>query len=184
MYYNAYPSRGYWAEQGWSSTGGYVDGTSGPLFAFGHGLSYTTFDYGDLTIELSAEQEAVAHVSAVVTNAGAREGSEVVQLYISDRFSSVTTPVKELRGFSKVRLRPGESRVVQFTLTASDLALLDAEGSRVLEAGVFDIMVGSSSADIRLRGELEVAHEKRLPGKVHLSSGPLDQDASLLMDGR
>jgi beta-glucosidase len=91
-------------------------------------------------------------VSADIKNAGGRAGEEVVQLYLEDVIASVATPVKELRGFARVRLEPGETKTVRFELTADDLALLDRDLKRVVEPGEFRIFVGSSSEDIRLKG--------------------------------
>ena len=119
------------------------------LWEFGHGLSYTKFDYSNLRV-------SPAEVSVDVVNSGARDGSEVVQLYLNDVVASVSRPLKELRGFQKVGLRAGEKRTVRFALTRDDLSMLDAEGRRVVEPGTFRAMVGHSSSDIRLTGEFEV----------------------------
>jgi beta-glucosidase len=84
------------------------------------------------------------------------KGEEVAQLYINDVISSITTPIKELKGFSRISLDPGETKTVKFNLTPEDLSLLDLNMKEVVEPGVFEVMVGSSSEDIRLKGELEV----------------------------
>lgn len=167
-YYNALPSKDYWIREGWVGSGGYVDGSGRPLFAFGHGLSYTTFAYEDLRVAASSVDGVVADVSLVVRNTGERKGREVVQLYVGDRVSSVATPLLELRGFEKVTLGAGEEATVRFELRPEHLALLDGDMRRVVEAGVFDVLVGAASDDIRLRGELRVAETTVLDGAIPL----------------
>ncbi|MGA2496453.1 MAG: glycoside hydrolase family 3 C-terminal domain-containing protein, partial [Tepidisphaeraceae bacterium] len=134
----------------------YVKGE--PLFAFGHGLSYTEFTYSNL--QLGAQQiPATGRVSVNVTvqNTGRRAGDEVVQLYVHDVECSVTRPSKELRGFDRITLNPGEKKTVTFTLPAEKLAFWDQKTHGFLvEPGRFDIMVGSSSGDIRAKGQVEV----------------------------
>lgn len=148
VYYNHMPSK----------TGRhYVDMPITPLWAFGHGLSYTQFEYSNLS--LSAREigaRGSVQVSADVANTGSRAGQEVVQLYIHDLIASVSRPVKELRGFQKVDLQPGEKKTVRFTLTPDELALYDRQMVRRVEPGAFEVMVGSSSEQIRLRGSFEV----------------------------
>src|SRR6266542_4141928 len=130
---------------------------NGALYYFGHGLSYTTFDYSNLRITpLQQRSGARVTVSFDVRNSGAREGDEVVQLYTRDLVSSVTTYEKNLRGFERVHLRPGETRTVTFTLNDPDLALWDPSMRFVVEPGMFRVMVGSSSEDIRLKGEFRI----------------------------
>jgi beta-glucosidase len=132
-------------------------GVTGVLYPFGHGLSYTDFRYSNLTI---SPQELSSHSPVTVTfdveNTGRIAGDEVVQLYTNDETSSVTTYVKNLRGFKRIPLRAGEKRSVSFTLTPDDLSLLDGTGTWVVEPGRFKVMVGRSSADIRLEGEFAV----------------------------
>ncbi len=130
----------------------YHDTDIGPLFAFGHGLSYTRFGYGALSIEPRGDATVIG---VVVSNDGAVAGDEVVQLYIRDPVASVARPVAELRGFAGVSLAPGERRTVRFTLAHAQLALWKA-GAWVIEAGTIEVMVGSSSADIRQRGRFTV----------------------------
>ena len=128
---------------------GYLLANQEPLFPFGHGLSYTTFAYDNL--EVSPPQIGVggqAEVSVDVTNTGKIAGDEVVQLYIRDQVSSVTRPIKELKGFERITLEPGEARTVTFTITPDKLSFLDVHMERVVEPGLFDIMVGSSSAQL------------------------------------
>jgi beta-glucosidase len=130
---------------------------NGALYYFGHGLSYTTFAYSNLKIT-PARQTARGNVtvSLDVKNTGAREGDEVVQLYTRDLVSSVTTYEKNLRGFERVHLQPGETRTVTFTLKPEDLALWDRSMRFVVEPGAFRVMVGSSSEDIRLKGDFDI----------------------------
>jgi beta-glucosidase len=135
----------------------YVDLTGQPLFPFGFGLSFTTFDYSALRIEpaqMASTDSTI--VRCIVTNSGGIAGDEVVQLYIRDVLASMARPVMELKGFQRVRLAPGESREVRFTLDTSHLRMLDENMNWVVEPGVFRVMVGGSSKDIRLRGELVV----------------------------
>lgn len=155
VYYNAKKSKAYWIDQGWGKP--YVDMEPGPLFPFGHGLSYTTFVYSRLrTSAAKIGRGDTLSVSADIRNTGSRPGEEVVQLYIEDVISSVATPAKELRGFMRIRLEPGETRTVRFDLTPDDLALYDRDLRRVVEPGEFRIFIGSSSEDIRLKGHFSV----------------------------
>jgi beta-glucosidase len=154
-YYNYKPSKEYWTSTGWGRR--YVDMPATPLYDFGYGLSYTQFDYANLRIspEITGPQGEV-HIAVDVRNAGSRQGEEVVQLYLRDEIASVSRPVKELRGFEKIALDPGETRTVNFKLTRDDLIMLDQNLHPVVEPGVFKVMVGHSSAGIRLTGEFEV----------------------------
>jgi beta-glucosidase len=154
VYYNFKKSKRFWTRQ---LARGYVDMDSRPLYPFGHGLSYTRFAYSDLA--LSAKEiapDAGVEVRLRVKNVGDRPGAETVQLYIEDVVSSVATPAEQLRGFAKLALAPGEAQTCTFHLGPDDLALLDADLRRVVEPGQFRVMVGSSSADIRLSGEFQV----------------------------
>ncbi len=127
----------------------YVDMTREPLFPFGFGLSYTTFAVSNVRVSpASIGPAGRAEVSADVTNTGAVKGDEVVQLYIHDVVSSVTRPTKELRGFERVTLNPGEKKTVTFTLGPDELSLIDRRMKRVVEPGTFDIMVGTSSTQL------------------------------------
>ncbi len=155
VYYNYMPSKEYWIKKGYSRA--YVDMSPLPLYEFGFGLSYTTFQYSNLQImpqELGPAGEVV--VSVDVTNTGKRYGREVVQLYIDDVISSMVTPIKELRGFEKISLAPSETKTVTFNLRHEHLSFLDKHLEPVVEPGVFEIMVGSSCEDIRLKGKFEV----------------------------
>jgi beta-glucosidase len=130
---------------------------NGALYYFGHGLSYTTFAYGNLKI--TPEKQALdgnVTVSFDVKNTGAREGTEIAQLYTRDVVSSVITYEKNLRGFERVNLKPAESKTVTFTLKPEDLEMLDINMKWIVEPGMFKIMIGSSSEDIRLNGQFEI----------------------------
>jgi beta-glucosidase len=129
---------------------GYLFDSREPLFPFGFGLSYTTFEIG--APELSASSipaNGSVTVNASVRNTGKVAGDEVVQLYLRDMVSSVTRPMKELRGFKRVSLAPGASTTVSFTLDANAFALWDKDMKHVVEPGEFQIMVGSSSTDVK-----------------------------------
>lgn len=129
-----------------------------PTFPFGHGLSYTTFKYGKATVDkASAKKGETFTITVPVTNTGSREGKETVELYISDLKSSVDRPVKELKGFSKVSLLPGETKDVKFTINEADLSFFDADKHEwVCEPGDFEALIGASSADIRSKVKFNV----------------------------
>jgi beta-glucosidase len=151
FYYDYKHSKQYWLEEGWGNS--YADIDWRPLYEFGHGLSYTAFAYANLNIgpEKTGTQGSV-RVRMEVRNTGARAGMETVQLYVRDLKSSVVTPVKMLKGFEKVHLEPGEARTVEFRLGPEHLSLYDRNMNRVVEPGDFEVMVGSSSEKIHLRG--------------------------------
>lgn len=130
---------------------------SGFLYPFGFGLSYTAFSYSDLKINADDFKTAgVIKVDFKLTNTGKVKGDEVAQLYFQDEISSVTTYVKNLRGFQRITLKPGETKSVAMTLTAHDLSLLDQKMQRVVEPGWFKIMIGASSEDIRLTDRIKL----------------------------
>ncbi|MEK7226421.1 MAG: fibronectin type III-like domain-contianing protein [Bacteroidota bacterium] len=128
-----------------------------PLFPFGHGLSYTNFEYSDIKLSRNntGKTESTT-VSFKIKNTGTRDGDEVVQLYIRDVLSSVARPVMELKGFQRVHLKAGESKVVSFAVTPDMLSMLDINMKEVVEPGEFRIMIGSSSRDIKLKETLIV----------------------------
>jgi beta-glucosidase len=135
----------------------YLDVTGWPLFPFGHGLSYTEFEYGNLRLsapEIAAGDSAV--VRFAVQNIGAMAGDEVVQLYIHDEVASVARPVAELKGFQRVFLAPGETKALQFVIRPEMLTMLDRDLKPVIEPGDFRILIGASSRDIRLHTTLTV----------------------------
>ena len=161
VYYGHKPSggRSHWK-------GSYADAPTTPLFPFGHGLSYTRFDYASLVIEpRELGSGGKLGISAEITNGGARAGEEVVQLYLQDPVASVTRPVKELRGFARVALRPGERKRVNFELAFEQLAFRGLDEGWLVEPGTIEVMIAGSSEDVRLAGSFEVtgpaAHLKR-----------------------
>lgn len=128
-----------------------------PSFPFGHGLSYTDFKYGKASVEKAGDGENVYTVSVPVTNTGKVKGKEVVQLYVSAPKSEVDRPVKELKGFSKVELAPGETRDVKIRIKGSDLAYFDADRHEwVVEPGMYEAHIGASSADIRSKVKFNI----------------------------
>ena len=135
-----------------SARRGYLFDDVTPLYAFGYGLSYTTFSVANVRLSKKRiGREAFTHVFADVTNTGSRLGTEVVQMYIRDLVSSVTRPIKELKGFQKISLEPGETRTVEFEITADSLAFFDVNMKYTVEPGDFEIMVGTSSRDADLQ---------------------------------
>lgn len=148
IYYNLPPSgRGY----------DYVDLSGSPQYPFGYGLSYTTFSYANLVITpTKPHQGQTVTVSCDITNTGDRTGDEVPQLYIHDTVASMVRPLKELKDFRRLTLDPGQTATVRFQLTPQKLAFWNAQGKHVVEPGDFEVMVGSSSSDIRLRGTFTV----------------------------
>jgi beta-glucosidase len=170
VFYNQKPSGGksYWYID-------YVGVEASPLFPFGHGLSYTTFEYADFSIsckECQASETVDIHVT--VKNAGKLAGEEVVQMYVCDEYASLPRPVKELKGYSRLTLQPGESRSVTFNLPVDQLAFYDEDLNLVVESGTFKVMIGSSSADIRAEGAFEVVGEKKAPVKDRILVCPVE----------
>lgn len=134
----------------------YLDVSNDPVYPFGYGLSYTTFTYDKLSVdkkEISAGGSVTVTVN--VTNTGSREGAEVVQLYVRDLVGSLTRPVKELKGFQKVMLKPGESKTITFTLTEKDLSFYRADLTFGAEPGKFQVFVGGNSRDV-LQAQFEL----------------------------
>jgi len=130
---------------------GYLFSDKEPLFAFGHGLSYTTFKYANLRVSPDKTgPQGQATVTVDVTNTGKMAGDEIVQMYIRDEVSSVTRPVKELKGFTRIHLKPGETKTVQMPVTPDKLSFLNEDMKRVVEPGTFSIMVGPSSRSEQL----------------------------------
>lgn len=130
---------------------------NGALYPFGYGLSYTTFDFGNLQVSPEKEhQQGDIKVTVDVSNTGQRKGDEVVQLYLKQEISDVTTYDYDLRGFERVTLNPGEKKTVTFTLHPDDLAILDKNMNWTVEPGKFQVMIGNSSENIKLKEEFEV----------------------------
>ena len=170
--------------------GGNQTRINGALYDFGYGLSYTTFEYADLRIEpQTIRQDEPFRVSFDVTNTGQRDGDEGVQLYIHDVLSSVTTYEKNLRGFDRVHLKAGETRRVTMQVRPQDLSLLNERMERVVEPGDFDVLIGASSTDIRLKATVTVDGEGPVAPKEEIRCPyALDKGGSLILptggDGR
>ncbi len=135
----------------------YIDMPNSAKFPFGFGLSYTTFNYSDLKLSApTLDAKGTISVSFTLTNTGKFTGEEVVQLYLKDPFASVVRPVKELKGFQKVKLNPGEQKVITFTIDNELLSFYNDQLQWVSEPGTFEVMLGSSSEDIRLKNTFEL----------------------------
>ncbi|WP_158795702.1 glycoside hydrolase family 3 C-terminal domain-containing protein [Pedobacter sp. L105] len=145
-----------------SSKHDYVEGPATPLYAFGYGLSYSKFVYSDLDATVNAGDNLTVNVSLKVTNSSAIDGDEVVQLYLRDDVSSVVTPVKTLKAFSRINIKAGATRTVEFTLHKNDLSLMNQQMQRVVEAGDFTLMLGAGSTDIRLEKKINVNQNYKL----------------------
>lgn len=177
IYYNRKPS-------GLSShpRGHYVDEEAAPLFPFGHGLSYTRFEYTDLIIEPEEVPcDGRVRITFTLKNTGERAGDEVVQLYIQQEHRCVTRPVKELKGFARVSLNPGEAKEISFDLPMDVLAYYGQDMSLVVEPGPVEIMIGSSSSDIRLTGKFIVCGRREIRQcmrrySVEVSIGPAQRE--------
>ena len=153
-YYNYKPSKEYWIN---GEKRGYVDMPATPLYPFGYGLSYTKFECSNLHVgPPEMHSEGVAHIAVDVTNTGKRSGTETVQLYIHETATPVATAIKQLRGFERVDLKPGETKNVAFTMMPEDLQLLDRDMHWRVVPGDFEIMVGSSSENLPLKGTVKV----------------------------
>lgn len=133
----------------------YMDGGGKPLYSFGYGLSYTSFDYSDLRIQPSDDGKSF-NVSCTVTNTGSRPGAEVVQLYLRDVVASVSQPPMLLKGFKRIKFKPGESREVTFLLGSEELSIYNQSLKRVVEPGLFKVMIGPSSDNLPLKGEFNL----------------------------
>jgi beta-glucosidase len=151
LYYNhkntGRPLNGKWFSKFQSN---YIDVSNEPLYPFGYGLSYTQFDYSDLTLsatQLKGNQKLTATVT--VTNSGRIAGKEVVQLYIRDLVGTITRPVQELKGFNKIELAPGESKKVSFEITPELLKFYNGDLKFDWESGDFEIMVGTNSKEVK-----------------------------------
>ena len=135
----------------------YVDMTGKPMFPFGFGLSYTRFEYSDMTIRNPVIKAGdTTQISFKIKNTGDYDGAEIIQLYIRDMYASVVRPVMELKAFQKVFLKRGETKTVSFDITPDMLEMLDENMNRIIEPGKFKIMAGASSRDIRLKTILEI----------------------------
>jgi beta-glucosidase len=141
---------------------GYLDIPSTPLFPFGHGLSYTTFEYGPLKLESdTVDVSGELRLSLTVTNTGKRRGTEVVQLYAADTATGVTLPAQQLVGFARVDLEPGASKTATFVVPMSLLAYTGLSGELIMEPGPVEVSAGSSSSDIRSSATFTVTGNTR-----------------------
>ena len=164
--YFGHPYGSAWHQSESIGFANYVDLPHTPRYDFGYGLSYTTFAYENLCIsdaQISPEGRVV--IEADIKNTGSRTGDEVVQFYLSDQYASMVRPVKELAGFKRVTLRPGETKTVAFTVKADQMAFLDHEMRWKVEKGAYTVEIGSSSQDIRLNGEYRVTEDAWIDGK-------------------
>ncbi|MCF7568775.1 fibronectin type III-like domain-contianing protein [Sabulilitoribacter arenilitoris] len=154
VFYSHQPSgRGFYHQPGTleKPERDYVFSSTEPLYPFGYGLSYTTFEFSDLVVEQNEiSKEQSMKLSINIKNTGTKAGKEVVQVYINDKISSVATPVKKLKAFKKVELSSSESKVIEFEIPCSELGLWDRNMEYVIDPSEFEIMVGSSSKDITL----------------------------------
>lgn len=165
IYYN-HPNGSAWHQGESIGFVNYVDLPHTPRYYFGHGLSYTTFAYSDLHISSKeTEPQGSVRIEAAVSNTGEREGDEVVQLYLIDRYAGMTRPVKELAGFKRISLKPGETKTVVFEVLASQTAFLDKDMRWKTEKGVIGVEIGSSSEDIRLTGAYKVKSDGWIEGR-------------------
>lgn len=165
IYYN-HPYGSAWHQGESIGFVNYVDLLHTPRYYFGHGLSYTTFSYSDLWIsEREIDARGSVRIGAAVSNTGGCEGEEVVQLYLTDRYASMTRPVKELAGFTRISLKPGEKKRVVFEVQASLTAFLDRDMRWKIEKGEIGVEIGSSSEDIRLTGAYSVKNDAWIEGR-------------------
>ena len=170
VFYNQKPSGG---KSNWY--GDYVSLEASPLYHFGHGLSYTTFAYEDFSLaSASAPAGGAVDVRVTIRNTGFLAGDEVVQLYVCDEYGCVPRPVKELKGFTRLSLQPGQARQVTFHLPVDQLAFYDEDMHLVIEPGSVRVMLGSSSADIRCQGRFEITGSAKIPVTRRLFECPVD----------
>jgi len=163
-----------------SANRSYAFSTREPLFPFGYGLSYTTFKFENLRVEpAQIYTGGTAKVSVEVSNTGDREGDEVPQMYLHQRVASVTRPVMALKGFQRIRLNPGEKKTVEFAITPDALSLLNVDMHKVVEPGVFEIMVGPSTAQTQTV-TLNVIGPEGQTGQAALSPAPAGSEAGMV----
>jgi beta-glucosidase len=157
IFYNQKPSGG---KSNWYTN--YVSVAASPLFPFGYGLSFTTFEYNHFSVSRTeARAGETIDIMVNITNSGDRMGDEVVQLYIQDEYGSLPRPIQELKGYARVSLQPGETKKVVFHLPTNMLAFYDTHLNYVLESGTFKVMIGSSSEDIRCEGGFLIVGDKK-----------------------
>lgn len=165
IYYN-HPNGSAWHQGESIGFAEYVDMPHTPRYFFGHGLSYTEFSYSGLKVAQNlVGPEDTVEISVEIENTGRVKGDEVVQLYLRDVYASMTRPVKELAGFRRITLEPGEKRKVCFRLKCSQTAFLDSRMRWKVEKGEFEVQIGSSSEDIRQRGSFHIVEDRIVDGK-------------------
>ena len=159
----------------------YTVGNKGLLYCFGYGLSYTSFRYSNLQIDSIHTSTGKVNVSCDITNTGKCEGDEVVQLYINDVVSSTTTYEKNLRGFERVHLTPGETKTLHFPIVPDDLMVVNVKGERVVEPGEFKVMVGASYENIKLKGSFFVNEDSQIDysSNAHKEEGKMMNDPDM-----
>lgn len=163
-YYNSKPSKEYWIKSGWSHEKGYVDMPGTPLWAFGYGLSYTSFEYSNLHVEpAQIFTGGEAKVTFEVRNTGKVAGTETAQMYLHEKYAPVSLPVRQLRGFQRVTLQPGETKTVTMTIRPADLMLLDRDMHWRVAPGTVDVTVGGASDNLPLSASFEVKQAESLP---------------------
>jgi beta-glucosidase len=153
-------------KRGKGFTNRYFEGTPQPLFYFGQGLSYTTFEYSNLSLDETVKANGMIRLSLDVKNTGTRDGEEVVQVYVRDEKASMLRPGLELAGFKRIGLKAGETRKVHFDMKTDQFAFLDVDMKWVVEAGEMSVKVGASSEDIRLSGKFEIEDTACIVGKT------------------
>ncbi|MEI6580200.1 MAG: fibronectin type III-like domain-contianing protein, partial [Eubacteriales bacterium] len=144
---------------GQGNTSSYIDLSNYPKYEFGYGLSYSTFEYSNLTLssdKMKSDEKLVATV--IIKNTGKYAGEEIVHLYLRDVVSSIVRPVKELKDFKKIALKAGESKTITFNIDREKLSFYNQQLKRVAEPGDFDLMIGASSKDIRLTDKFELVN--------------------------
>ena len=165
IYYN-HPYGSAWHQGESIGFVNYVDLPHTPRYFFGHGLSYTSFTYSDLSLSAQeVDADSSLQITCTVENTGEIPGDEVVQLYLRDEYASMTRPVKELAGFCRVTLQPGEKKRVSFEISPSFLAFLDRDMRWKIEKGAVEVQIGSSSEDIRLTGQFGIGNDGWSDGK-------------------
>lgn len=183
-YYNYLPTdKGYYKEPGTYASPGrdYVFSDPAPLWAFGHGLSYTSFEYVQAAADKTVYQpHDTISVSVRVRNSGKLTGKEVVQVYVRDVVSTVMTPVKQLKGFEKIELRPGEEKSVLVKIPVHELYLTGNFGDRYLEPGEFEIQVGTSSDEIYHRFSIWVGDKKNFSVENSLSENSIEASGEII----
>jgi beta-glucosidase len=141
--------------------GDYLDQSTRPLLAFGHGLSYASFDYQELSCPDTVDVHATIHVWVTIRNTGSRDADEVVQVYADDKLADVARPTRKLVGFKRLAVPAGARRRLKFLVDASQLGYFDRQMRFVVDPGEVEILVGASSRDIRLRGTVVLKGERR-----------------------